>query len=211
LNSLHIGRIAKFALVCGLAVTALTSSATTLTLSGIGTGPLTGSYQESGFTIAFGTDAYGTTSGGSAVLVNNPDSTSQPYALITLTLTDGGTFSFSSIDVANLNGSFPSANNYGARDSLIAISATLGGVVQYYSFPPAPNGVLTTEASGSSLTVDELQIALGTNNFPDDVEGFTNLVVTPTASPVPEPSSLMLMGSGMLGLAGFGRRLIARK
>ncbi|GGG71139.1 PEP-CTERM sorting domain-containing protein [Edaphobacter dinghuensis] len=35
-------------------------------------------------------------------------------------------------------------------------------------------------------------------------------VTPPTASPVPEPSSLMLFGSGMLGMAGIVRRKMAK-
>ena len=39
----------------------------------------------------------------------------------------------------------------------------------------------------------------------------TNLAFTLSNSAVPEPSSLMLEGSGMMVLAGFGRRLLAQK
>src|SRR5579863_1078317 len=86
---------------------AVDARATTLFLSGTGSGPLSGSYTESGFTIDYGNDTYGTTIGGEQVLVNNPTSTTNPFTELTIQLTTPGTFIFSAIDVGNFNGLFP--------------------------------------------------------------------------------------------------------
>jgi len=43
----------------------------------------------------------------------------------------------------------------------------------------------------------------------DDSIDFSNITVTVSGTTVPEPSSVMLMGSGVLGLAGVIRRKLS--
>jgi hypothetical protein len=200
----------KMVLVGFVATAAVDANAAIITLSGVGAGPLTGTYVESGFTIDLGDDTYGTTIGGAAALINDPTSTTQPLTELTLQLTDLGTFTFSSIDVGNFNGSFPSAHVAAARDSGITVLGSLNGTTKFLTVLDATSGVMTTQNSASNLPIDKLLVVLGNNGFPTDIEGVTNISVTSTA-PTPEPSTLILMGAGMLALTGAARRRSAAR
>jgi hypothetical protein len=91
------------------------------------------------------------------------------------------------------------------------VNLSINGVAGAYTNSSANSTTLSWEqfsvqfvASGPSATLEFLNGAPGNDN----VNGLDNigLVDDGPASTVPEPSLLVLLGSGLLGLAGFARR-----
>jgi hypothetical protein len=75
---------------------------------------------------------------------------------------------------------------------------------------PGYNPVMIMGATVQLTTFGQTPMTSGAGYKFSDSGGTTNFGTEPTLSPVPEPGTLTLLGSGLLGLGVFARRLIVK-
>ena len=183
-------------------------SLTTIDFNGIpgNDGSAFTSYSESGFTVS--------SIAGSWLVVQsfgNPapfiEFTAQPASTITSVIAvthAGSAFSFSSIEIYSSITPIP-----------YTFTGLLGGTTVFTVSGVVPNPMgnfLMVMNPDSTLSIDALMVALTTStpSCCDNFVGLDNIaLVTPTSN-VPEPSSLMLFGTGAVGLLGAIRRKLLR-
>ena len=152
------------------------------------------------FTSASGTGNLGV-SGGQAVLVGGTGNT--PFTNITVQLENGATFKKLILNIDVTNG-LPAPTSV-----QFTVNYTLaGGQVFNQVFSVSPNGqnFFGIEAFEGAVINSVTVQAMGNSTFSDISQWRLGGFAGPPTSNVPEPASLFLLGSGLVGGAGALRR-----
>jgi hypothetical protein len=112
-------------------------------------------------------------------------------------------FTFSDADVGNVPAGF---NNVVLDFAFITGSNFAGGTPNDGLAPGESASFTVTGAAFSGFTAEQICNAVFVRF--QNVPGVSSDVGTPTS--VPEPSSILLLGSALLGLGGIGRKLRSR-
>jgi hypothetical protein len=167
-------------------------------------------YSEAGFTLStpgifeFATwcadaDAFGLGSyAGPGLFINTGGSNA------TLTPSGGGTFSIQSIELAHLYQGAFDAQSFTFTGNLsgggtVSQTFTIGPQVQFATFMP-----FLFDASWTNL----LSVDFAQQDY--SYYQFTNIVLNGASSTVPEPASMMLLGTGLVGVFGAARRRFSK-
>lgn len=133
-------------------------------------------------------------------------------ALTTGSLTAGGTFSYIGSTftiVGNGTGSLPNGVIFtGSFDGPVSWVKTQSGTSVSYTLTGAIVGTYTLPSGSVVTTAATVQLTTVTRN--GMFNGSAALAGGNTNIAVPEPSSLMLFGTGLLGFAGILRRRLPR-
>ena len=185
-------------LICGFWLSLLTiSQATTITFDGLigaNVDPFPTSYLESGFSV--------TGSGGTwfeAHMYGNPepDMFTETTSSIRVKRTNPGEFTFDTVDLAGSSGEYSSASFKGYLNSVLVLDLS-GDFPSIFDFVTAMNLL-------PPIALDTLDITI-TPGIGVTSVNLDNIVVNPIPASIPEPSTLLLLGSGLVGLIGFRRK-----
>ena len=114
--------------------------------------------------------------------------------LITLSRADGSRFTLTSIDLSTLH-------PQGVSPAVVFVGTLAGGGTVTQTFTPTAFGFHTFVFSGSFTNLLNVTWHQGSDDF--NAHQFDNIVVS---SSVPEPASMILLGSGLVGVGGVARR-----
>jgi PEP-CTERM motif len=204
---------APFALTVAVAVTPLALTAqTTLTFdanacTGTGSFVAPSPYIESGFELTFtgGGDTYGAWCSSSPNYPGSPDiGIASGGEQATLTKVGGGTFSLQSIDLATLFGGGAGGSVFFTGDLSGGGTVTASGTFDAASGPPTFS---TFNFDDSWTDLADVYFVQGPAENENTFQ-FDNVVLD---SPVPEPGSMALLATGLVGMAGAGLRRRKRK
>lgn len=159
-------------------------------------------YSESGFTVSAQSGTWIVASGSGSFGDPEPDIFTEPSG--TLAVTDGGgLFNFDSLDLGFFTASDGSEN--------YTITGFSNGTQVYTQTGSLSDNTsqtfLTLNGTHQSTAITSFTIALSGN---DDGINVDNIDLNTVAAATPEPSTLALFGTGILGLAGAARRKFSR-
>ena len=84
----------------------------------------------------------------------------------------------------------------------VGMTGSIIGLVEISNNFPGLGMPITTSFTSDSITLDVAQ----TNTNPGDLFSATYSIVATDQQPIPEPSTMLLFGTGMLGLIAYARR-----
>lgn len=172
-------------------------------------------YQESGFQVtavglacgmaganafaAYGPTAGSAWTGSAALFLNDPTATLVDFGRV-----GGGLFSIQSIGFSPFDGPGPLG---GGNTTVTFIGSLLGGstVMQTFNVSAMTAGLQTFTFDGSFTGLTSLRMS-ALDAYGDPTVQFDDLVVTPSASTVPEPTTVALLAGGLLAIGGVARR-----